>query len=275
MKKNNITILRYATYGLLFFTALLCFLPFYIMILNATRSSAEISSSISLIPGKYTIHNLVQLLKSTNIFRALFNSAFIALSVTIGTAYISALTAFGFTFYQFKGKKILFGFIIILIIIPAQLGLIGFYNLISVLGLVDSYLALILPSFANAFFVFFLCQYTKANVPLAMLEVARMDGAKEITLFHKVVLPMISPGVFTMSIFTFIGSWNSYILPLMIINSPEKRTIPLIIASASPYKTDFGATYMAIAISVIPILIMFSILSKKIVEGISFSGMKG
>lgn len=275
MKKNGITTLRLFIYLLLGVTAALCFLPFYLMILNATRSSGDILSGISFIPGTYTVKNLLKLLSYERIFLPLFNSAFIALSSIIGSGYISALTAFGFAFYTFRGKRILFGCVISLIIIPGGLAFIGFYNLISTMGLIDTHLALIVPGFANAFAVFFLCQYKKANVPVEMLEVGRIDGAKELALFHRVVLPMVSPALFTLSIFTFIGSWNSYIVPLIVINSPEKRTIPLIIAQGFGYRADMGATYIAITISIIPILVIFILFSRKIVEGISFTGLKG
>ena len=275
MKRNGVTILRVLTYLLLAATALLCFLPFYLMILNATRSSGDILSGISLIPGTYTVKNLLKLLSYERIFLPLFNSAFIAVCSIIGSGYISALTAFGFAFYNFRGKRILFGCVISLIIIPGGLAFIGFYNLISTMGLIDTHFALIVPGFANAFAVFFLCQYNKANVPAAMLEVGRIDGARELALFHRVVLPMVSPALFTLSIFTFIGSWNSYIVPLIVINSPAKRTIPLIIAQGFGYRADMGATYIAITISIIPILIVFVLFSRKIVEGISFTGLKG
>ncbi len=161
--------------------------------------------------------------------------------------------------------------------IPGQLGLIGFYNLVATLGLVDSYIPLIIPAIASTGTVFFLRQYLLSILSPALLEAARIDGAKEIHIFHRIVMPLMGPGIATMSIGAFIGSWNSYLVPLILLNTPSKFTLPVMIASlnsSTDIASNQGAIYLAVAISVIPILIVFAFCSKYIISSISAGGVK-
>ena len=161
--------------------------------------------------------------------------------------------------------------------IPGQLNLLCFYNLVSSLKLVDSYIPLIIPAIAAPGTVFFLRQYVISVLPPSLLEAARIDGAKEIRIFHQVVLPIMSPGIATMSIFAFIGNWNSYLVPLILLNTPEKFTLPVMVASLNS-STDIaanqGAIYLSVAISVIPILIVFAFFSRYIISSISYGSVK-
>ena len=162
--------------------------------------------------------------------------------------------------------------------IPGQLGLIGFYNLVSSLKLINSYIPLIIPAIAAPGTVFFLRQYILSVMPMALLEAGRIDGAGELYMFHKIALPIMAPGIATMAIGGFIGNWNSYLVPLIILTKNEKFTLPVMIASLSA-STDIannqGATYLAVAISIIPILIVFCFCSKYIISSISAGSVKG
>ena len=145
------------------------------------------------------------------------------------------------------------------------------------LGLIDSYIPLIVPSIASSATVFFLRQYIVSVMPKSLLEAPRIDGASEIYIFHKIGLPIMSPGIATMSIGAFIGSWNSYLLPLVILNSQKKWTLPVMIASLNSVKdiaSNIGATYVAVAISVVPIIIVFCFCSKYIIGSISAGSVK-
>ena len=161
--------------------------------------------------------------------------------------------------------------------IPAQLSLIGFYNLCQKLHLIDSYIPLIVPAIAAPGIVFFLRQYVQATLSKSLLEAARIDGASEIHIFHKIVLPIMAPGIATMSIGAFIGNWNNYLVPLILLNSPDKMTLPVMITTlnaATDLQKNQGAIYLGVAISVVPILIVFCFCSKYIISSISAGSVK-
>ena len=187
------------------------------------------------------------------------------------------MTAYGLAYYQFKGNKLLFTVILVLMMVPSQLSIIGFYDLVNKMHLVDTYIPLIVPAIASPGTVFFLRQYILSVLPKAILEAPRIDGAKELRIFHQIVLPIMAPGIATVSIGVFVGSWNSYLVPLIIINTPEKFTLPVMIGSLNSVKdiiTNMGATYLAIAISIIPIIIVFCICSKYIIGGVAAGSVK-
>ncbi len=212
-----------------------------------------------------------------NLFVGMRNSLIVAIPATLLGAYFSALTAYGLAMYRFHGNKIIFGAILVFMMIPGQLSLIGFYQLCTKLHLVNSYIPLILPAVAAPGTVFFLRQYILSSLPPSLVEAARIDGAKEIYSFHKIVLPIISPAMATMGIMGFIGNWNSYLLPMIILNKNEKFTLPVMMATlraSLDIARNQGATYLAVAISVIPILLVFCFFSRYIISSISAGAVK-
>lgn len=264
-------------YIALILLSIICLCPFLIMLVNSTRSSQEIISSFSLIPGSSLQSNWKIMSDYFNIFKGLGNSLFIAVCVTALSGYFSALTAYGLAVYNFKGRNVLFTTILVLMMVPAQLGLLGFYDLVNGLGLMDSYIPLIIPAIASPFIVFFLRQYLISVLPMSIVEAARMDGASEIATFHKIGLPIMMPGIATMSIGTFIGSWNNYLMPLVLLISPDKFTLPVMMGSLSASKditANMGATYVSVAVSVLPVMIAFCFFSKYIISSISAGGVK-
>ncbi|MDD3819125.1 MAG: carbohydrate ABC transporter permease [Actinomycetota bacterium] len=284
MKKSNIRKTKFDgrafagkffLYLFLIILAIICFTPFYIMIINATRSTQAINRGISLIPGKALVENYKSMMASMNIWRGFLNSLVIAISSTILSAYFGALTAYAFSKFRFKGNKALFWFILGTMMIPPQLGLIGYYLLTAKLHIINTYWALILPAVANASTVFFLKMYIDANVNDSLLEAARVDGSSELYTFNRIVFPIIMPGVATMSILNFIASWNNYLTPLVLLFDKDKFTLPILIALVKgTYKQNLGAQYMAVAISVVPIIIAFTFLSKYIISGITAGALK-
>ena len=264
-------------YICLIILALSCLVPFLLMMVNATRSGREIMTSFTLIPGDNLKENWDAVWGFFNLFLGLWNSFKVALPATILTSYFSALTAYALAVYKFKGKNIIFYTIVIFMMIPGQLSLIGFYNLVSALKLMDSYIPLIVPAIAAPGTVFFLRQYILSVLPMSLLEAGRIDGAKELGMFHKIVFPIMVPGVATMAIGGFIGNWNAYLVPLILLNTPQKFTLPVMIASLNSSKdiaTNQGAIYLAVAISVLPILIAFCFFSKYIISSISAGSVK-
>lgn len=263
-------------YILLILLTLICLVPFYIMIINSTHTNGEIAAKLWILPGTALLDNYHRLLESVPIWKGFANSLFIAVAVTVVSGYFSALTAYGFSRYKFKGNKILYAIVLGSMMIPMQLGFIGFYQLISKMHLLNSYIPLIIPSIANASSVFFIKGYTDGAVHESLIEAARIDGSSEFSIFNKIGLPLIMPSVATMSIFTFIGTWNNYLTPLILITDMEKYTLPIMqVVAKGVYKTEFGAIYTCIAISVVPIMIAFVFLSKKIIGGLTIGGVKG
>ncbi|MBQ7148374.1 MAG: carbohydrate ABC transporter permease [Pseudobutyrivibrio sp.] len=264
-------------YVALIVLALSCLLPFWLMIVNSTRSGVEITHSFSFFPGHSLKDNWIVLFNYVNLFTGFFNSLKVAVPATLLTAYFSAITAYAMAMYEWKGNSLMFKVIVVFMMIPSQLSLIGFYNLCQKLRLIDSYVPLIVPAIAAPGIVFFLRQYTKSTLSKALLEAARIDGASEILTFHKIVLPIMSPGIATMSIGAFIGNWNSYLVPLILLNTPRKMTLPVMISTlnaATDLQKNQGAIYLGVAISVVPIMIVFSFCSKYIISSISAGGVK-
>lgn len=264
-------------YILLITLAATCLLPFTLMIVNATRSGAEISSSFTFIPSTHIKENWDILFGYFNLFRGMLNSIIVAVPATLLGAYFSALTAYGLAMYKFKGNKFIFGAILVFMMIPGQLSLIGFYQLCTKLHLVNSYIPLILPAVAAPGTVFFLRQYILSSLSPSLVEAARIDGAPELYTFHKIALPIISPAMATMGIMGFIGNWNNYLLPMIILNKNDKFTLPVMMATlraSIDAARNQGATYLAVAISVIPILLVFCFFSRYIISSISAGAVK-
>ena len=257
--------------------AAICFLPFLLMIVNATRSGVEITHSFTLIPSSHLKDNWEALFAYVNLFKGFRNSLLVAIPATILTAYFSSITAYAMAVYRFKGNAWLFKILVVFMMIPAQLSLIGFYNLCQKLHMVDSYLPLIIPAIASPGTVFFLRQYVQSTLSKALLEAARIDGAGELHIFHKIVLPIMAPGIATMSIGAFIGNWNNYLVPLILLNTPDKMTLPVMISTlnaATDLQKNQGAIYLGVAIYVVPILIVFCFCSKYIISSITAGSVK-
>ncbi len=264
-------------YILLIALALTCLLPFLMMLANATRTGDEIVKGFTLLPGSSLKTNWDTIFGYFNLFRGMLNSAVIAIPATLLSIYFSTLTAYGLAFYKFRGNKTIFMVILIFMMIPGQLSLIGFYQLCAKLKLIDSYIPLIIPAIASPGTVFFLRQYILSSLSPSLIEAARIDGAHELFSFHRIVLPITLPAVATMGIMGFIGNWNSYLLPLILINTNEKMPLTVMMttlrASVDITKNQ-GATYLCVAISVIPILIVFFVFSKYIISSVSAGAVK-
>lgn len=257
--------------------ATVCMVPFYMMMINATRDGYDIMKGFSLLPGSSLKENWDIITKNFNIGIGFKNSLFMSISVTILSSYFSALTAYGFTVFNFKGKGVIAAVMLMFTMIPTQLGLIGFYDLVANMGLIDSYIPLIIPSIASPMIVFFLIQYLKSVMPISLIEAARIDGASEISIFHRIAIPIMMPGIATMGIFTFIGSWNNYLMPLVILTSQDKFTLPIMMGSlkaTTDVAQNMGATYLAVATSVIPVMIAFIFLSKYIINSVAAGAVK-
>jgi len=210
------------------------------------------------------------------IWQGFGNSAFISICTTLLSIYFSALTAYGLHVYKFKGRALLWTIILVIIMLPSTLSIIGFYQFMATLKLRDSYIPLIIPAMAAAGTVLFLRQYMTSVLSVELIDAARIDGAGEYRIFNVIILPIMLPALAAQSIFIFVGSWNNFITPFVLINSEKKFTLPMLVQSlrGNIYRAEYGAIYLGIAVSLIPILLFYSFMSRFIISGITMGGIK-
>ena len=271
---------RISAYFILIFLTFISLFPFFILIINSTRNHSDIIKGFSALPGKFFLVNFKNTFTDKNIpiFRALLNSVFISSLCAILVTYFSAMTAYGIHMYAFKGRSFIFRFILLIMMIPPQVSALGFLRLMMSLKLMDNFIPLIIPAIASPVVFFFMLQYMKANLPFEIVEAARIDGSNEIRTFNTMVLPVMKPAIAVQAIFAFVGSWNNFFMPALIINSKNNRTIPILIAqlrSADYMKFDYGKVYMLIFIAIIPLMIMYFVLSRYIIKGVTLGSVKG
>ena len=255
----------------------LSLLPFWLMIVNATRNSQQIQSGVSLIPSTFLSINWNTLQsKNFDVLLGFKNSAIIAFGSTILGVYFSALTAYGLTVYRFKGAKLLYAMILAIIMIPGQVTGTGFFMFMYQLEWTNSYLPLIIPAIASASTVFFFKQYLEANFQISLVEAARIDGAGEFYTFNRIVTPIMVPAMATMGIMAIIGSWNNYLTPLMLLSKAEMKTLPMMVKElrGDIYRTDYGSIYLGLTLTALPLLLVYFCLSKYIIAGVAVGGVK-
>ncbi|MDC7243200.1 MAG: carbohydrate ABC transporter permease, partial [Sphaerochaetaceae bacterium] len=192
--------------------------------------------------------------------------------------YVSSMTAFGIYMYNFKLKKFAFSFVLLVMMVPVQISALGFLKLMIRFGLMDTFYPLIVPAAAAPVVIFFMIQYMQSVLPFEIVEAARVDGSNEFYTFNKIVLPILKPAIALQMIFSFVGSWNNYFMPALIINSKDKKTIPILIAQlrgADYMKFDYGKVYMLICVAILPLLIIYLFLSRFIIQGVTLGSVKG
>ena len=271
---------RVVVYAILIFLSALCLFSFYMLIINATRSNAQLQAGFTLAPKDNFFVNLKNAWndQSINIPRGMLNSFFIAICSAILTTYFSALTAYGIHVYNFKLKKFAFYFILAVMMIPPQVSAVGFIQLVYKFHLTNNYIPLIIPSIAAPVVFFYMKQYLESVLPLEMVEAARVDGSNEFRTFNTIVLPIMKPAIAVQMIFSFVSSWNNYFIPALLLDKAEMKTVPIMIAqlrSADYSKFDMGKVYMFILLAILPVLVVYIILSKSIIRGVTSGSVKG
>jgi multiple sugar transport system permease protein len=262
---------------MLFILLIVTIVPIWLLLVNATRSTVEVQQGVSFLPSTHLFENYGILQgKGLNLWRGFFNSLFVAVASTVLTVYFGLLTAYGIVVYNFKGKYFFSSFIIILVLIPMQLSIVGFYQYMSTLGLTDNYASLILPTIAAAGSVFFGKQYLESVVIKDLIDAGRIDGAGEFSIFHRIMMPLAVPGAVTLGIFAFIASWNNFFNAFILISSIEKYTLPMLVQTlrGDVYRTEYGAIYLGLAFTIVPIIIIYIIFSRYIVSGIAMGSVK-
>nr|WP_294677760.1 carbohydrate ABC transporter permease [uncultured Blautia sp.] len=256
--------------------------PFLLLVMNATRSSDAIKSGISLIPSTHFLENWKNLMLKQNgmqitLQKAALNSLTITVPGTILSVYFSSLTAYGIFVYDFKLKKLAWAFIMAIMMVPSQISIIGFYRFMLNLNLVDTYIPLIIPTIATPAVVFFMKQYMESTLSIEMIEAARIDGSGELHTFNRIIIPIMKPAVATQAIFQFIAQWNNLFTPTIMLTSDSKKTLPMFVQllSSNQFRTDYGVVYVGLFVTIIPLVVVYLILSKYIVAGVALGGVKG
>ena len=277
---TNILVRRIISYTVLTIFAFLALFPFFLLIIQMTRESSDINQGFKPIPGGSFGENFKTVMNNNNwrMLKALRNSFIVSGLTAFLSTYFSALTAYAIHVYDFKLRKFLFTFILMIMMVPAQVSALGFVNLMNDMGLKNSYIPLILPSIAAPATFFFMKQYMESSLPLDIVEAARIDGSGEFRTFNSLILPILKPAIAVQAIFTFVSSWNNFFIPALLIDDPDKRTLPIviqIIRSQDLASLDLGAVYVAIGISIVPVAVVYLILSKFIIRGIALGAVKG
>lgn len=279
LKNKNNTVMKIVIYIVCIFLALLSIFPFWIMFMNATRSTTEIQQhAISFLPSGYLMNNLKILLgKSFNPAVGFTNSIIISVGSTALAVYFSTLTAYALVVYDWKLKKPFFSFIMAVMMIPAQVTMIGFYQMVYKIGMTNNLSMLILPSIAAPSMVFFMRQYMYPALSMEIIQSARIDGAGEFRIFNSIALPIMKPAIATQAIFTFVSSWNNLFTPLVLLTDQKKYTMPIMVSllRGDIYKTEYGSVYLGLSLTVLPLIVVYLILSKYIIAGVALGSVKG
>ncbi len=260
------------------FLAVLSIFPFWIMFMNATRGTYEIQQhAISLLPSKYLMSNLQVLLgKSFNPVKGFLNSMIISSGATVCAVYFSSLTAYALTVYDWRLRQPFFTFIMAVMMIPAQITSIGFYQFMYRIHMTNNFLPLILPAIAAPATVFFMRQYLLATLSLDIVNSSRIDGAGEFHTFNRIILPIMKPAIATQAIFSFVASWNNLFMPLILLTDNDKYTMPIMVSllRGDIYKTEFGSVYLGLSLTVLPLFVIYFLLSKYIIAGVALGSVK-
>ena len=274
MKKGHNRFRSILAHIVLVVLAFLCLFFFYILIVNATRSHSELQKGFSALPGTHFLDNLKNVVNdgSFPMVRGILNSLFISAASAPIYTYFSSLTA-----YNFKLKKVAFTFIMAILVMPTQVTAMGFLRLITNMGMYDSWVPVIVPSIASPAVFYFMYSYLQSSFPISLVEAARIDGSGEFRTFNKIVIPIMKPAIAVQAIFTFVGSWNNYFVPALVIQSKQKMTVPILIATlrgADYMNFDMGKIYMMITVAIVPIVLVYLLLSRFIISGVTLGGVK-
>lgn len=273
-----------AIYIVLILLTLICLVPIWILVVNATRLHNDIISGISLVPNLHLIDN-IKTLKENRLYNNFFNpllgmknSLIIAGSCCALTVFFSGMTAYGLVVYDFKLKGPAFVFILAVMMVPTQVTAVGFMRLLIQMNLLDSYIPLIVPAIAAPAIVFFMRQYMLSSFPLDIIEAARIDGSNEFRTFLTISIPMMKPAFAVQAIFCFIQKWNDYYNQSIVLVSGKKNqlTMPMMVQKviAIDRNADYGANYTAIFLSIIPVVVIYIVLSRFIIGGVAAGGVK-
>lgn len=281
-ERMTLLVSRIFTYIFLAIVTVLSLFSFYLLIINSTRSNAQLQSGFELLPRENFFNNLVTAWNDTSIFflpQGMLNSFIVAAATSILTTYFSAMTAYGICVYDFKGKKFAHKFIILVMMIPTQVSALGFVRMVNNLGLANTYWPLIIPAIAAPATYFYMKQYIDSTLPLEIVEAARVDGSNEFRTFNTIAMPILKPAIAVQMIFAFVASWNNFFTPALILDKKELYTLPIMLSIVrsriNSQAGDMGEVYMIILLAIVPVVIVYLFLSKFIIKGVTLGSVKG
>ncbi len=280
-KKNKVgfVIAHVWIYFFLVLLAILSVLPFWVMFMNGTRSTPEINAnSMGLWPSKYLMTNWkIVMSKSFDPMTGFVNSIIVSTGATALSVYFSAMTAYSIVAYRWKMRRAFFTFIMAVLMIPSQIVSIGFYQMMYSVGMNNSFLPLIIPAIASPAVVFYMKQYMEPALPLEIVQAARIDGAGEFFTFNRIVIPIMKPAIATQAIFAFVQKWNELFVPSVLLTETKKYTMPMMVSllKGDIYKKEFGSIYLGLSLTVLPLFVVYFLLSKYIIAGVALGSVKG
>lgn len=250
------------------------FVPFVWMFFASFKGYKELVSSKSMLPLIWTMRNYIEILESLNFPRAFLNSTIAAFSVTAVTLFTSAALGFVFAKYRFWGKEMLFVLLLSNMMVPFTVVIVPLYVTITEFGLGNSLGGIIVTGLWSSFGMFMMRQFME-TIPSELLDAARIDGASEYRIFGQIVLPLATAPMAALAVFTFLGNWDSYLWPLVVMTSPEKQTVPLVLAGMrNLWWTRYEMWSAGSMLTVIPVMLLYSFMSKYFIRGIAMTGLK-
>jgi multiple sugar transport system permease protein len=264
-------------HAVLIFGLIVTVFPFVWVALMGTHSRAEIYS----VPppfyvGDDLLANYEKLLDIMPFWQVLWNSLSISILGTVSAVFFCSLCAFGFFAYDFRGKNIIFGIMVASMMVPPVLTIIPFFLTVKFLGILDTHFALWFPGMANAFGIFLVRQYMTTSISRDLIDAAKVDGCSDFRIYWSVVLPLIKPALATLAIVMFIGLWNNFLGPLIVLSSPDKFVLTLALRSVqSLANSPWGAIMLGTFLSMVPLLLAFAFFSKQMIAGLTAGAVKG
>ena len=271
--RKNDTWLKVVIYVVSIFFSIMTLFPFVMMLANCFKSSDEVQQSALTFWSADPIGNFKKnwtfiMSKEFKPAVGFMNSFIVATCSTILNVYFSSLTAYAISAYEWKFRDAFNTMIMAIMMIPGTVTTIGFYQMVYKLGMVNKLSILIIPSIAAPMTVFFMRQYLQASLSMEIVQSAR--------IFNQIVVPLMKPAIATQAIFAYVGSWNNLFMPLILLTDKEKRTLPVMVSllTNDSYRTEFGAVYVGLFITVLPLIVVYAFLSRYIVEGVALGGVK-
>ncbi len=255
--------------------AIATLLPFVWMVsASFMPSGASLAAPPPLIPQQVTLTHYIKLFQQLNLGRYFLNSFVLAVSVTLLSVLVNSLAGFAFAKYAFPGRRRLFVFLIASMIVPGQVTMLPVFFLLNRLGLLNTYFGVILPGMASVFGIFLIEQYMR-SIPDSLLESARIDGASEFWIYRHIIVPLARPVLVTLALFTFMGSWNDFLWPLIVMSKQEMYTLPVALANlAREHVPDTELMMAGSVLTVLPVVLVFLILQRHYIQGLMLGGLK-
>jgi len=266
-------------YVIVIIGAVLSFLPFYWMLVLATHSTQTIFHyPPPLLPGNHLVANYLNMLKVIPFWKNFLNSLIVASVTTFLTLLFCSMGGYAFAIYRFPGRNQLFSLMLGTMMVPSLVMLIPWFIVISRIGWINDLKALIVPGAVSAFGIFWMRQYVLANISAELVDAARVDGCSEFAIFFRIIAPLLKPAYGALGIMTFMGSWNAFFYPLVVLKKVEVATLPLAlqILRGDPYRGgDYGVLMFGTALAMLPILIAFWAASRQFISGLTAGALKG